>query len=282
MQSIKRILIRNVHTMYLLAILLLTIILCNSYPFFSIEPYSEHILYPNAYAAKLGLIINGLVIIIVGLTPYLYTILSLRDSWTRFDRKAFIIFGIFILWTMVPGLIVILTLLMYVIPYESLDIVGGYNVYYGYLSTTVLGLIHWFIDPLVFILIIMFLVKKYKGLFGSKSRIFIYILLYWFIVSVVITTFVSAVGAIIDYILGVISPTAPSIYLRGWHPKAVENLVEVANSEGLTAANAYRSSTALPTWGILIGLMIMSILIAKTTRWVLGKLGIKIEVVSMD
>ncbi|RLG83877.1 MAG: hypothetical protein DRO40_03205 [Thermoprotei archaeon] len=282
MQSIKRILIRNVHTIFLLVILLLTIILCNCYPFFLIEPYSKHILYPNAYAAKLGLIINGLVIIIVGLTPYLYTILSLRDSWNRFDRKAFIIFGIFILWTMVPGLIVISALLLYVIPCESLDLVGGYSVYYGYLSTTVLGLIHLFIDPLVFILIIMFLAKKYKGLFGSKSRIFIYIFLYWFIVSVVITTFVSAVGAIIDYILGVISPTAPSIYLRGWHPKAVENLVEIAKSEGLTAANAYRSSTALPTWGTLISVMIMSVLIARTTRWILGKLGIKIEIISQD
>jgi len=239
-------------------------------------------LYPNAFALKLGLTINAFSIIIIGLTPYLYTLFSLKSLWFGYSRRAFVILGVFIFWTMIPGLIVISTLLLLVIPYESLDLGKGFNVYYGYLSTTILGLVQWLVNPVIFLLILVFLVKKYKGSSSLSSGVFIYAMFYWFMVSIVVTSFASVIGVIIDYILGFISPVAPSLYLRGWHPEAVKNLVEIASSERITVAEAYRSSTALPTWGTLIGLMIMSILVAKTTKWVLGKLGIKAEVVSMD
>jgi len=273
---------KNLHIFSLLLICLFMIILCNCYPFFSIEPYSKHMLYPNAFALKLGLTINAFSIIIIGLTPYLYTLFSLKSLWFGYSRRAFVILGVFIFWTMIPGLIVISTLLLLVIPCESLDLGKGFNVYYGYLSTTILGLVQWLVNPVIFLLILVFLVKKYKGSSSLSSGVFIYAMFYWFMVSIVVTSFASVIGVIIDYILGFISPVAPSLYLRGWHPEAVKNLVEIASSERITVAEAYRSSTALPTWGTLIGLIIMSILVAKTTKWVLGKLGIKAEVVSMD
>jgi len=254
-----------------MALIILFVIICNIYPYFGDRPYSTYILYPNAFALKLGLVINGLMVLMLGMIPYLYTVVGLRSELSISGKKGLILIAIFVLWTAIPGFIVLFSQLLFVMPYKGINVERGFSIYYGYLLTTIIGVMQIIINPILFILLLVY-INRSRDLWKRGFRLVAWLLIYWFFISVIIAFFGSIVSGFIDYILGLLSLTAPSLYMGKWHPETIKTLLSIAYAENLTIDQAFRFSTAFPTWGFIVDLVIISIFMLKITKWTLSKL----------
>jgi hypothetical protein len=91
--------------------------------------------------------------------------------------------------------------------------------------------------------------------------------LYWISLTFVIPFIGMLFGWTLDYILyTMISETAPLIYLRGWNPITIEYLRQI-----LTRGHDYTlfSYTLIPTWGMILHIIIASILMNRLTRYLI-------------
>ncbi|MCC6030886.1 MAG: hypothetical protein LM586_04495, partial [Desulfurococcales archaeon] len=135
-------------------------------------------------------------------------------------------------------------------------------IYISHVIVFIIVFIQYIINPAIFYYIILFsrdLINKI-----SSSRMIFYGALYWISLTFVIPFIGMLFGWALDYILyTMISETASPIYLRGWNPITIEYLRQI-----LTRGHDYTlfSYTLIPTWGMILHIIIASILMNRLTR----------------
>ena len=138
-------------------------------------------------------------------------------------------------------------------------------IYISHVIVFIIVFIQYIINPAIFYYIILFsrdLINKI-----SSSRMIFYGALYWISLTFVIPFIGMLFGWALDYILyTMISETASPIYLRGWNPITIEYLRQI-----LTRGHDYTlfSYTLIPTWGMILQIIIASILMNRLTRYLI-------------
>jgi len=138
-------------------------------------------------------------------------------------------------------------------------------IYISHVIVFIIVFIQYIINPAIFYYIILFsrdLINKI-----SSSRMIFYGALYWISLTFVIPFIGMLFGWALDYILyTMISETASPIYLRGWNPITIEYLRQI-----LTRGHDYTlfSYTLIPTWGMILHIIIASILMNRLTRYLI-------------
>jgi|GEM_PF-1894496 len=241
----------------------------NIYPIYYDAPHSLQEPYSD---------IIGLWILLIGLyifawfmyvTPFLYTYFSTisRNIVKNIDQKIFNRYVlIFFIWISLISVLGIFTGSSSII--LSATNISEWVLSYIYISHVIvfiIAFIQYIINPAIFYYIILFskdLINKI-----SSSRMIFYGALYWISLTFVIPFIGMLIGWTLDYILyTMISETAPLIYLRGWNPITIEYLRQI-----LTRGHDYTlfSYTLIPTWGMILQIIIASILMNRLTRYLI-------------